>query len=393
MRHVHRLDIVLGLPLLARGPAYTCALIANAMHGDQLHCVLHAPADGWQGPSLDLAVRPVVGNRWPWGRRVAWRGARTVLMSRLEHQLMQALESTGDALVWTFGELPLSISRRLARHGATVVREKFNCAKATVRAILVAEHERMGFPPFDGITTEMIDKEGEELALASAVFCPSPEVKKSLLAVGVPDARLLPSSYGWAPARFARSGRALPPAAGPTLVFVGRLTPRKGIHFLLDAWAKAGIRGRLLLAGQMDSIIAQRYGHVLARDDVVHLGFVEDVGAVFRSADWLVFPSLEEGGPQVTYEAAACGLPALVTPMGAGAFTRHGVDGLVLDSVATDDWVDLIRSLPDRAAERDAMAASARARSREFTWDRVGARRREQLLTVFGACSAERRPL
>jgi hypothetical protein len=74
--------------------------------------------------------------------------------------------------------------------------------------------------------------------------------------------------------------------------------------------------------------------------------------------------------------------------MGAGAFTRHGVDGLVLDSVATDDWADLIRNLPDRAAARDAMAASAHARSWEFTWDRVGARRRDQLLTVFSERSA-----
>lgn len=380
------LEIVLGLPLLARGPSYTCAMLARGMHGGDagaaLAARLHAPTADWQGPPLGLPAAPVIGAHWPRLRRMGWRWGRPQLMGWIERRLLDAVEARPDAMVWTFGEVPITLSRNLARRGVRVVREKFNCTKATAQAILAAEHDRLGLPPFSGISQAMLDKEAEELALATAVFSPSPEVTRSLTALGVPQQRILESSYGWEPSRMLGTGRALPPTGGVTLVFVGLLTARKGIHTLLEAWAQAGIRGRLVLAGRVDGLIAQRYGHILARPDVVHLGFVDDVASVLRSADWFVFPSLEEGSPLVTYEAAACGLPALVSPMGSGGVIRDGIEGVVLGGNRVADWAALIASLPARAAERDQMGAAARARAQDFTWDAVGARRRGQLLAL-----------
>jgi len=307
-------------------------------------------------------------------------------MAAMERHILAALDRSGDDLVWTFGEVPLGLTRALAKRGARVVREKFNCAKALAYEILSAEHARHGLVPFTGITCACIAKEAEELAMADAIFCPSPMVRASLRAIGIADDRLLDTSYGWEPERFAGDARLLPPVAGPTLLFAGTMQVRKGIHILLEAWAKANIGGRLLLAGSLDPIVEKRWGHLLARPDIIRLGHIGDMGSAFRSADWFVFPSLEEGGPQVTYEAAGCGVPALVSPMGAGAFTRNGIEGVVLNSREPNDWARLFASLADRKAERDRMAEAALQRAQMFTWASVGGQRRHQLLGLAERC-------
>ena len=57
---------------------------------------------------------------------------------------------------------------------------------------------------------------------------------------------------------------------------------------------------------------------ILARSDVIHRDYTSDIALAYREADFFAFPSLEEGGPLVTYEAMANGLPVLTSPMRAG---------------------------------------------------------------------------
>lgn len=374
-----RVEIVSGLPLVSRGPAYTCMQLAKGVASPELSVSLHAPIVKTDTLGLDV-VPGFVGPEAFAG--LAWRVARSRINKAVEANIFSALDRSGDDLVWTFGEIPLHLTRALSSRGVRVVREKFNCAKSVAASILKAEYERCGLPEFTGISQKSIDKEAEEIALAHAIFSPSPMVAASLLSLGFEKQRIIETSYGWEPQRFVGSSRLLPPVPGLTLLFVGTLLPRKGIRVLLEAWAKADIGGRLVLAGELPPDVAQRWGHLIDRPDVIHTGYVRDIGSAFRSADWLVFPSLEEGGPQVTYEAGGCGVPALVTPMGAGAFTRHGQEGLVLDSLDSDDWAELFASLPDRMSEQKDLAVKAVARAKEFTWDSVGKRRRAQLLKL-----------
>jgi glycosyltransferase involved in cell wall biosynthesis len=260
------------------------------------------------------------------------------------------------------------------------VREKFNCHKATARTILDDAYGRLGLPPAHTLTDASIAKEREELELADFVFSPSPLCAASLRDNGVPEAKIIPSSYGYDPARVQGTGRSLGPGGGITVAFVGALCVRKGAHLLLRAWARAGIRGRLLLAGGIEPAIAAHCADLLNRADVRHLGHVADIGRVYRSADMLAFPSLEETGPLVTYEAMSCGLPVLVSPMGGGAVVRPGEDGIVRDPFDEEAWVDALRELAEKPDERERWGAAARMRVADFTWGHVGARRREALL-------------
>ncbi|MFQ3596565.1 MAG: glycosyltransferase [Sphingomonadaceae bacterium] len=378
--------VMVGMPLSRKGPAYTAAMLARAMRSDALRPVIYTSANRWAGAPLDLPVVTGAPDFGTLANGVALRLAGGTLQRRIQTKLLAALrDAPVPPIVWMFGNHPLSLARELHAMGIPVVREKINCAKATGRRLIGAEHAKYGFPPFTEISERACAQEAEELRLADAVFCPSPMVTQSLLELGIPAERLLATSYGWEPERLAGTSRALEPMDdGITLAFVGQLCVRKGVHVLLEAWARANIRGRLVFAGGVDPLIRERYAEILARPDVIQLGFVKDVGAVYRSADWFIFPTLEEGGPQVTYEAAGCGVPAIVSRMGAGAFTRDGLDGHVVEPIDVDTWAAMIASLPDRRAEREAMAASALAHAADFTWEKVGARRREALLARFG---------
>ncbi|WP_170145641.1 glycosyltransferase family 4 protein [Rhodoplanes elegans] len=371
-------------PLLSRhGPTYIAARLAEAMNCPEAPCRIFTSVNKWTGAPLNVEVLTGLPTPGPLAK-IPTRVARNLVMRFAERKLLNKVQnSKGMQVVFTFGDVSLRLAQELHALGVTVIREKFNCARATARAILDQAYISLGVEPAHGLDDASIKYENEGLAIADAVFCPSPQVTKSLRALGIPDDRLLATSYGWEPARFSGSHKLFPAEEGVTLVFVGYLCVRKGAHILLDAWRKANIKGRLIIAGAIEPVIQQRFSDVLHRPDVMYMPYTDDVPALYRSSDWFVFPSLEEGGPLVTYEAAGCGVPALTSPMGAGAFTRDKVDGIVLDSISSEEWAEQIASLPSREEERRAFAASAKSRSLDFTWDKVGIHRREILQSRF----------
>jgi glycosyltransferase involved in cell wall biosynthesis len=113
-------------------------------------------------------------------------------------------------------------------------------------------------------------------------------------------------------------GRAQPPSASRTLLFVGRLEPRKGVAQLLDTWERldpgSGLELKLVGDGPLRAELQAR-----GLPGVHFLGHqpAEEVGRLMRSARALVFPSvLYEGQPMVTLEAFASGLPVLASSLG-----------------------------------------------------------------------------
>lgn len=123
----------------------------------------------------------------------------------------------------------------------------------------------------------------------------------------------------------------------PTILFVGRVAPSKGVEVLLDAALRVaaswpGLRLRLVGRGEPGLL-----GSLAARARAA--GFprlLELPGAVsraslseeYRAADVFAAPSFFEGGPGLVYlEAMACGLPVVA---GGGS----GVDQVVVDGSA-----------------------------------------------------------
>ena len=72
--------------------------------------------------------------------------------------------------------------------------------------------------------------------------------------------------------------------------------------------------------------------------------------------------------------------PFLLSPMGGGGIVRDGIDGIILEPYDTDAWVEGLRKLSSSPDLRAKMGAAARDRALELTWQKVAARRKEQIL-------------
>lgn len=305
----------------------------------------------------------------------AWSGRR------LEQRYLNSLRERDIAYLWP--SVSLGLYRAIKKRGITLVAERINCHRKTSIRVLREAYEKLGWAPEHGIPERDLATENEKMALADFVFAPSSNVAESLLDAGVPERKLLRSSYGWEPRRFRFEDRAPSDPACPTFLFVGRGSVRKGVPWLLEMWERAGVKGRLLLflLGSLEPPVLQHYDHCLDRDDVVIPDDTSNVSEAYRHADVFIFPTHEEGSPLVSYEALAWGLPCLVSPMGGGEIIRDGVEGFVMDPYDVDLWAERIRQLAQDHALRETMARAARERAATFTWDRVGIHRRELLLS------------
>ena len=65
---------------------------------------------------------------------------------------------------------------------------------------------------------------------------------------------------------------------------------------VLEAWERASVSGRLLIAGKIGEDLEQAYAHVLARPDVQQLGYVQNIAQVYAAADVPFFLRMKKGG-------------------------------------------------------------------------------------------------
>ncbi|HUN78807.1 MAG TPA: glycosyltransferase family 4 protein [Solirubrobacteraceae bacterium] len=170
---------------------------------------------------------------------------------------------------------------------------------------------------------------------------------------GHADAAALRERLGLAPGR-------------PLAAFVGSEWERKGLPAAIRALAQAP-EWDLLVAGAGDERIHRELARSLGVQDAVHwLGVVRDIQPVYELADALVMPSRYETFSLVTFEAAACGLPIVATPVnGVRELIRDGENGFLTAA----EPVAIARRLRELAADsglRDSMGEQARRAALAF---------------------------
>ena len=140
---------------------------------------------------------------------------------------------------------------------------------------------------------------------------------------------------------------------------------RKGLPMLLQALGTAGMeRIKLIVVGGEPDLIA-RYRETTAKlqlgDRVKFAGMQSDVRPYLWSSDVFVFPSLYETFSLVTYEAAASGLPIVVSQLyGVEDLVRDGDNGFLIETSVAGVIEGLQRILGLSAADRCIMGQRAR---------------------------------
>lgn len=99
--------------------------------------------------------------------------------------------------------------------------------------------------------------------------------------------------------------------------FVGRIIDRKGVEELVEAFISVKAlypRVKLLLIGPVEHeqpVSEKTLQHIAIHEDIISLGFVDDVENYYRLMDLFVLPAHWEGFGNVLIEAAAMGVPVV----------------------------------------------------------------------------------
>jgi len=290
-----------------------------------------------------------------------------------------ATSTKNDDICYIWPGTRLKLYQKLKDEGKTIIRESINCHQAVSKNILDSEYQRLGLIHQYEISDQKIAVENEILSLSDNIFSPSPNVTSSLLLAGIERDKIIESSYG-----LSENDRILSPhnndADSPfTAIFVGRVGVRKGVHLLLDYWAKAGVKGKLKVIGAVEEPVRKLIEPYKSNSSIEFIDFVQDLRPHYQEADLFIFPTLEEGSPLVTYLALGAGLPCLVSPMGGSGIITDNKCGRIIEPHSEDDWVAAIRRFADDHEYRRVMGESAWRRSDYFLWSKVGARRVEAL--------------
>ncbi|HTD67065.1 MAG TPA: glycosyltransferase family 4 protein, partial [Candidatus Limnocylindria bacterium] len=221
---------------------------------------------------------------------------------------------------------------------------------------------------------EKLDRKTEELELADVVLCPSNFVLESL-----PDAARLNKTcvvveFG-SPTVPISGVMETRQNAGGTLkiLFAGSMTQRKGLADLFTAMKLLQDRDvELVVMGApiapmefyRQQFAGFRYEAPRAHADVLDL---------MQSCDVLVLPSIVEGRALVQQEAMACGLPLIVTPnAGAEDLIDEGQTGFLVPIRSPENLAEKIEWFVDHRELLPEMRIAARAKAREYTWERYG---------------------
>ncbi len=161
------------------------------------------------------------------------------------------------------------------------------------------------------------------------------------------------------------------------IVCVSRVTPRKGIRFLVQAFKILEGRYehvRMLIVGdgnEKKSLeeLVQALG---LEDKIVFLGGVahERVVEYYQKANVFVLPSLNEGMSNTVLEALACGLPVVATDTGGTKeLIKDGVNGLIVRMKDSNDLVEKIEKLVLNPELEKNMALESRKLAEKISWD------------------------
>jgi glycosyltransferase involved in cell wall biosynthesis len=198
---------------------------------------------------------------------------------------------------------------------------------------------------------------GPVVARARLVICASSALAGSARELGAREVRVIPSGVDIPP------DPGEPEAEPPHVLYVGRLSPEKGIKELVEA---------------ADGIPLVVVGDGPLRDEVPDaLGFVPnaELGPYYRAASVVAVPSRREGYGVVCAEAMAHGKPVVASAVGGLLdLVAHGETGLL---VPPGDTAGLREALHWLLGDRDLrrrMGAAGRERARErLSWERATA--------------------
>lgn len=275
----------------------------------------------------------------------------------------------------------LRTGRKAKARGAKYVCDRGSSHIRFQDQIMREEYDRQNIPVI-GVDPRIIEREVDEYEEADLIAVPSKFALDTFVSYGVPAKKMRLVPYGV-------DLRAFYPCAKKDddrfeVLFVGGISVRKGIAYLLDAFRLIdSSKKHLTLAGsvspEMETVVAQ-----LRRNPAVTImGHVAQprLREVMSRSHVLVLPSVEEGLALVQAQAMACGCPVVASAnTGAEDLFADGREGFIVPVRDTDAFVNRLQVLADDSDLRARMSLAALERVKSIGgWDQYG----EAMYNVF----------
>jgi glycosyltransferase involved in cell wall biosynthesis len=277
----------------------------------------------------------------------------------------QVLTTKPDAVI-CYDTCALRTFRAAERVGAVRILDQTIGHLTQARRVFAAHHVEFS------VSEDEIRKSIDEAAGADFILAGSDYVKTGLLEIGIEERRVFVVPYAVNTQTFAPRPRV--DDREYRILFIGRVSHKKGIRHLVDAFTQLGLPdARLHIAGHSvdGAAWARPYGNrIVYHGQIPH----HEVHRLYNECDVFALPSLHEGSSLVIYEALASGLPVITTP-NAGSVVTDGADGFVVpvgDAAAIRERLVMLHD----GALRRLMAHNARRTAERYSWpdyrERVG---------------------
>jgi glycosyltransferase involved in cell wall biosynthesis len=204
---------------------------------------------------------------------------------------------------------------------------------------------------------------------SAAIVCDSRFLRAEVEAIGAPKERC-EVIYAPPPTRESPMLRyARKPPHPLVVLYIGQVSADKGVDLLIEAAEKLVNQApiRFLIAGDLSwnnplgQSLAARIRERGLDDQIVFLGFVNDIEPLYISAHLHVAPSIcQEGYGLTVVEAKAHGVPSIVFPSGAlSELVEHGREGLVCESPSAGSLESAIRYYLENPLQLDEHGSAA----------------------------------
>jgi glycosyltransferase involved in cell wall biosynthesis len=164
-------------------------------------------------------------------------------------------------------------------------------------------------------------------------------------------------------------------------VFIGRMVKDKGLNELAQAFdelSKMNSNCKLIFVGpredHLDPLSPETENIIETNQQIVSVGFQQDVRPFLAIAHVLVHPSYREGFPNVVLQASSMKLPCIVTNInGSNEIIEHDTNGLIVPVKDFSSLKNAMENLIKNPENRLKMSKNSRPRikkyyEREFVW-------------------------
>jgi glycosyltransferase involved in cell wall biosynthesis len=232
---------------------------------------------------------------------------------------------------------------------------------------------------------------------ADRVVAVSSKLKESIVAMGVPERKVIMIPNGFDPGKFNIDGNGDAwtnrKGSESVILFLGQLIPRKDPLILLQALKRLSARVpnvRLVMVG--DGPLGKE-----VREQVLQLGLTECVdlaGEVphsrvpdyLRTSDLMCLPSHSEGWPTVIFEALSMGVPVIASRVGGNPEAIYSDDfGLLVEPGDLEGLTEALYRGLTMAWDHEKI----RRYAADFTWGKIA----ERLYEEYRSLTAKTRTL